>query len=62
MKKDIKVEITITSSKILSYLIFIGGIIASIYLKDKAIVVDAMMYAALLHGVKSIGEKFGKNV
>ena len=60
MKNYVKWTLNFTTSKLLSYLIFIGGFVVALVLKDKTIFIDAMMYSALLQGTKAVSENFKK--
>lgn len=60
MKNYIKFSLDFTTTKLLSYLIFISGTIVSLVLKDKTVFVEAMMYSSILQGVKAITQRVAK--
>lgn len=55
-KNYIKWALKFTTSKLLSYLIFLVGSVVAFYLKSDEVFVSACMYAALLQGVKAASE------
>ena len=62
MRNYIKFALNFTTTKLLSYLIFISGTIVSLVLKDKTVFIEAIMYATILQGVKAVSEiKTNKN-
>jgi len=57
MKSYIKFALSFTTTKLLSYLIFISGTVVALVLKDKTVFVESMMYASILQGVKAITQR-----
>jgi hypothetical protein len=58
MKNYIKWTLKFTTSKLLSYLIFIAGSVVAIILHDKEVFLQSLMYSSLLQGVKAVAERF----
>lgn len=56
MKNYIKWNLNFTTSKLLSYAIFIAATVVALVLKDKQVFVEGMMYATILQGVKAVTE------
>lgn len=56
MKAIINFNLNFTTSKVLSYLIFLGATAVAFYLKDKSVFIEGMIYATILQGVKAVSE------
>jgi len=54
MKVKIIFNLNFTTTKLLSYFIFFGATITALYLKDKTVFVEGLMYSSLLQGIKAI--------
>lgn len=52
----IKWDLNFTTTKLLSYLIFLAGIIVSLVLKSPQVFLESIITAGALQGVKSVGE------
>lgn len=63
VKSYLKWSLNFTTSKLLSYLIFIVSSALAFYIEDaavsKEIFVTGLMWAAILQGTKAVSEKIG---
>lgn len=59
-KNYIKWTLKFTTSKLLSYLIFIVGSVVAFHLKSSEVFVNSCLYAAALQGVKAAAEGYKK--
>lgn len=53
---NVKLDLVFTTTKLLSYMIFVATIPVAVYLKSHEVFVDGILTAAALQGVKSAGE------